>query len=50
VLARGQLWDRPITLRFDVPLYVRDPDVAAGGKAGDDRVKLRWTFSFADLW
>jgi hypothetical protein len=50
VLARGQLLDRPITLRFDVPLYVRDPELAPGGKVGDDRVKLRWTFSFADLW
>jgi hypothetical protein len=50
VLARGQLWDRAITLRFDVPLYVRDPDLAPGLERGDDRVKLRWTFSFADLW
>ena len=50
VLARGQLWDRAVTLRFDVPLYVRDPALAPGAKAGDDRVKLRWTFSFADLW
>ena len=50
VLARDQLWDRPITLRFDVPFYVRDPALAAGGAPGDARVKLRWTFSFADLW
>ena len=50
VLARGQLWDRAVTLRFDVPLYVRDPAFAPGAKAGDDSVKLRWTFSFADLW
>ena len=50
VLARGQLWDRAITVRFDLPLYVRDPAFAPGGEQGDDRVKLRWTFSFADLW
>jgi hypothetical protein len=50
VLARGQLWDRAITLRFDVPLYVSDPDLATGLERGDARVKLRWTFSFADLW
>ena len=50
LLARGQLWDKSITLRFDVPFYVRDAELAAGGAAGDDRVKLRWTFSFADLW
>lgn len=50
VVARDQLWDRPVSIRFDVPLYVRDPDFAPGGHAGDDRVKLRWTFSFADLW
>jgi Peptidase family M1 domain len=50
LLARDQLWDRPVTVRFDVPLYVRDPSLAPGGAPGDDRVKLRWTFSFADLW
>ncbi|MBA2683459.1 MAG: M1 family metallopeptidase [Gemmatimonadaceae bacterium] len=50
LLARDQLWDKPFTFRFDVPLYVRDPELAAGGKPSDDRVKLRWTFSFADLW
>ena len=50
LLARGQLWDKSITLRFDVPFYVRDAELAAGGAPGDDRVKLRWTFSFADLW
>jgi hypothetical protein len=50
LLARDQLWDRPVTVRFDVPLYVRDPALAPGGASGDDRVKLRWTFSFADLW
>jgi hypothetical protein len=50
LLARDQLWDRSVTVRFDVPLYVRDPELAPGGAPGDDRVKLRWTFSFADLW
>lgn len=50
LLAHDQLWDRPLTVRFDVPLYVRDPSLAPGGAVGDDRVKLRWTFSFADLW
>ena len=50
VLAHDQLWDRPVTLRFDVPLYVRDPDFAPGANAADARVKFRWTFSFADLW
>ncbi|MEP7065631.1 MAG: M1 family metallopeptidase [Gemmatimonadota bacterium] len=50
LLAHDQLWDRPVTVRFDVPLYVRDPLLAPGGARGDDRVKLRWTFSFADLW
>jgi len=50
LLAREQLWDRSVTVRFDVPLYVRDPQLAPGGAPADDRVKLRWTFSFADLW
>jgi len=50
VLAHDQLWDRAVTLRFDVPLYVRDPDFAPGANAADARVRFRWTFSFADLW
>jgi hypothetical protein len=50
IIVRDQLWDRAVTVRFDLPLYVRDPALAPGGAAGDDRVKLRWTFSFADLW
>ena len=50
VLVRDQLWDRPVTLRLDLPLYVRDPSLAPGAGPGDDRVSFRWTFSFADLW
>ena len=50
VIARDQLWDKPVIFRFDVPLYVRDPTLAPEGKSGDDRVKLRWTFALADLW
>lgn len=50
ILVHEQLWDRRITVRFDVPMYVRDPLLAPGGDANDSRVKLRWTFSFADLW
>ncbi|MBK5187038.1 MAG: M1 family metallopeptidase [Gemmatimonadaceae bacterium] len=50
VLARDQLWDRTVTVRFDVPLYVRFPALAPGGTSADNNVRLRWTFSFADLW
>jgi hypothetical protein len=50
LLVRDQLWDRDVSVRFDVPLYVRDPELTPGGAPGDDRVKLRWTFSFAELW
>ena len=50
LLVRDRLWDRNVSVRFDVPLYVRDPELAPGGAPGDDRVKLRWTFSFAELW
>lgn len=50
ILVREQLWDRRVTVRFDVPLYVRDPLLSVGDYPGGDRVKFRWTFSFADLW
>jgi hypothetical protein len=52
---RGALFDRTVRLRLDAPLYVRDPALAVGardraGAAADGRVRLRWAFSFTDLW
>ncbi|HEX5831808.1 MAG TPA: M1 family aminopeptidase, partial [Gemmatimonadaceae bacterium] len=53
--VRGQLFDRDVRLRADVPLWVSTPDAAIGlrDRDADDRpdpVRLRFTFSFTDLW
>ncbi|HEX5436040.1 MAG TPA: M1 family metallopeptidase [Gemmatimonadaceae bacterium] len=51
VAVRGNLFDRAISLRFDLPFYVQRPVLAVGSPSVDDaRVRFRWTFSFNDLW
>jgi hypothetical protein len=52
---RGAFFDRTVRLRLDVPLYVHDPVLAVDTRgradaARDERVRLRWAFSFVDLW
>jgi hypothetical protein len=50
VALRGTFFDRPITLRFDVPLYVSREELGIDARSGDEPVQFRWTFSFRDLW
>ncbi|HEU4630604.1 MAG TPA: M1 family metallopeptidase [Gemmatimonadaceae bacterium] len=52
---RGTVFDRTVRVRLDLPFYVHDPALAVGTRdrtdaAGDHEVRLRWAFSFADLW
>lgn len=49
--VRGMLFDQPVHLRADFPLYVRQPRLAVGAEPREsDRVRFRWTFSLDDLW
>ena len=48
--VRGMLFDRPIAVRFDVPLYLSREDLAIDGQRDEKNVGFRWTFSFTDLW
>jgi hypothetical protein len=48
--VRGQLHDRAVRARLDFPLYVRQPSLGVDPGAGDGAGKLRWQFSFGDLW
>jgi hypothetical protein len=48
--AHGTLFDRSVVARLDFPVYVRQPELAVGDDAGGARVRLRWSFSFTDLW
>ena len=54
LLLRGQLFDRPVRVRLDAPLYVSDPGAAIGARGRDastrERLRVRWAFSLNDLW
>ena len=47
---RGRFFDRTVRVRFDAPVYVRDPAAAIGGSGDDGRTRFRWAFSLNDLW
>jgi hypothetical protein len=49
VLLHDALWDRAVTLRLDIPVYVANPRLAVSNTPGSDRFDFRWTFSFGDL-
>jgi hypothetical protein len=49
--ARGTVYDRPVTIRLDVPLFVNHAGFAGGkGLGGNGSVAARWVLSFGDLW
>ena len=48
VRMQGRLYDRPITLRLDFPIYVGRPALAIDGTA--ERFAPRWVVSFSDIW
>ncbi|MBI3792597.1 MAG: M1 family metallopeptidase [Gemmatimonadetes bacterium] len=50
LVARGAIYDRPVQLRADVPLYVSRPALAVGTSGGTNQIAFRFTFSFSDLW
>ena len=45
VAIRGRLYDLPVGVRFDLPLYVSDPQLAVVRSRDGDRFRLRWSFS-----
>ena len=48
---RGALWDRPLSMRVELPLFMTAPQFAIGDtRARQDRVALRWTWTLGDLW
>ncbi len=50
LVSRGHLFDRLVQVRVDFPVFVTRPTRAVGTSPGADRVALRCTFSFSDLW
>jgi hypothetical protein len=51
VAVRGKLYDRPINLRLDFPIWASDATRTLDrGHAGREKVAPRWTITFNDLW
>lgn len=51
VSARGRLFDQPIDVRLDFPVFVHDPVLAIDrGHAGRGQLAPRWVVSFNDIW
>ena len=52
VSLRGKLYDRPVTMRLDLPLVVQQPGLAGGRglTTANGTIAARWVFSFSDLW
>jgi hypothetical protein len=46
---RGRLFDRPVSVRLDVPLYVSHPALAVGGRAAHERVRARWVIGAGEF-
>jgi hypothetical protein len=50
IVARGTFYDRPITIRLDLPVFVNHAGFAGGtGLGGSGSVAARWVVSFGDL-
>jgi hypothetical protein len=51
VAVRGMLYDRPINLRLDFPIWASDEALTIDrGHAGRGRLAPRWTIAFTDIW
>jgi hypothetical protein len=50
---RGRIFDRPVSWRVDLPLYVSEPLLSVGERGRgepSERIAVRWSFSAGDLW
>ena len=48
---RGRLYDRDIHMRLDLPLFVKQPGLAAGPSfARKGSLGFRYVFSLSDWW
>ncbi|HXE58570.1 MAG TPA: M1 family metallopeptidase [Gemmatimonadales bacterium] len=48
--AAHRIGQTELVTRFDFPLWVSRPALAAGGEPGDDRFEPRWVFAFQNAW
>ena len=51
ISARGKLYDRPLVVRLDAPLFVNQQSLSPWtGLGGTGSFAPRWTLSFTDFW
>lgn len=49
--VRGRIYDRPINVRLDFPVWMSEPALALdGGRAGTGAFAPRWNITFSDIW
>jgi hypothetical protein len=51
LVARGRIYDRPVYIRLDAPVFVNHSGLAGGtGLGGRGSIARRWTITVGDLW
>jgi hypothetical protein len=50
LLARATVYDRPLVVRVDAPLFVNHASLAGGKARGSGSLAARWVFSVGHLW
>jgi len=51
LVARGRIYDRPVYIRLDAPVFVNHSGLAGGtGLGGKGSIARRWTITVGDLW
>jgi hypothetical protein len=50
LLTRATIYDRPLVVRLDFPIFVNHASLAGGKAHGSGSVAARWLFSVGHLW
>jgi len=50
LLTRATIYDRPLVVRLDFPIFVNHASLAGGQAHGNGSVAARWLFSVGHLW
>jgi len=50
LLTRATMYDRPLVVRLDFPIFVNHASLAGGHAHGNGSVAARWLFSVGHLW
>ena len=50
VAVRGKLYDQPVNMRLDFPVWASNTTILLDGGAGRSKLAPRWTITFSDIW